>query len=42
MDDSNTPLDIDTGGQESPPDVGEAIVVGAVGEAAPWFLDGVG
>ena len=39
-DDSNTPFDVGTGEQESPPNVGEAIVVGAVGSAAPWFLTG--
>ena len=39
-DDSNTPFDVGTGEQESPSDVGETIVVGAVGSAAPWFLTG--
>ena len=39
-DDSSTPLDVGTGGQESPQDVGEVIVVGAIGSAAPWFLTG--
>ena len=39
-DDSNTPFDVGTGGQESPQDVGEVVVVGAVGSAAPWFLTG--
>ena len=29
-----------TGGQESSQEDGEAIVVGAVGSAAPWFLTG--
>ena len=39
-DDSNAPLDVGTGGKESPQDIGEAIVVGVVGSAAPWFLTG--
>ena len=39
-DDSNAPFGVGTGGQESPQDVGEAIVVGAIGSAAPWFLTG--
>ena len=39
-DDSNTPFDVGTGEQESPSDIGETIVVGAVGSAAPWFLTG--
>ena len=34
------PSDIRTEGHESPQDSGEAIVVGAVGSAAPWFLTG--
>ena len=34
------PSDIRTEGHESPQDSGEAIVVGAVGSAAPWFLPG--
>ena len=34
------PPDIRTEGHESPQDSGEAIVVGAVGSAAPWFLTG--
>ena len=38
--DSDTPVDVGTGGLESPQDVREAIVVGAVGSAAPWFLTG--
>ena len=36
-DDSITPVGVGTGGQESTQDVGEAIVVGAIGSAAPWF-----
>ena len=39
-DDSVTLVGVGTGGQESTQDVGEAIVVGAVGSAAPWFLMG--
>ena len=39
-DDSDSPRDVGTGGQVSPQDGGEAIVVGAVGSAAPWFLTG--
>ena len=39
-DNSNAPLDVETGGQESPQDIGEPIVVGVVGSAAPWFLTG--
>ena len=38
--DSNTLFDVGTVGQKSPQDVGEAISVGAVGLAAPWFLTG--
>ena len=34
------PPDIRTEGHESPQDSGEAIVIGAVGSAAPWFLTG--
>ena len=34
------PPDICTKGHESPQDSGEAIVVGAVGSADPWFLTG--
>ena len=34
------PPDIHTEGHESPQDNGEAIVVGAVGSADPWFLTG--
>ena len=36
------PPGIWTEGPESPQDSGEAIVVGAVGSAAPWFLTGWG
>ena len=36
----NTPLDVRTEDQRLSPDDGEAIVVGAVGSAAPWFLTG--
>ena len=32
------PVGVGSGGQESTQDVGEAIVVGAVGSAAPWFI----
>ena len=32
------PPDICTEGHESPQDSGEAILVGAVGSAAPWFM----
>ena len=39
-DNRNVPLDVGTGGQESPQDIGEAIVVGTVGSAAPWFMMG--
>ena len=39
-DDSVTLVGVGTGGQESTQDVGEAIVVGAVGSAALWFLTG--
>ena len=38
--DGNTPRDVRTGDQQISPDDGEAIVVGAVGSAAPWFLAG--
>ena len=40
MGDGNTPLGVRTGDQQISPDDGEAIVVGAVGSAAPWFLTG--
>ena len=36
----NTLRDVRTGDQQISPDDGEAIVVGAVGSAAPWFLTG--
>ena len=36
----DSPPDIRTERHESPQDSGEAIVVGAVGSAAPWFLTG--
>ena len=39
-DNRNVPLDVGTGGQESPQDIGETIVVGSVGLAAPWFMTG--
>ena len=35
-----TATDVGTEGHVSPQDIGEAIVVGAVGSAAPWFLIG--
>ena len=38
--DGNTPQDVRTGDQQISPNDGEAIVVGAVGSAAPWFLMG--
>ena len=38
--DNNTPLDVRTEDKRLSPDDGEAIVVGAVGSAAPWFLTG--
>ena len=34
------PPEVGTEGHESSQDSGEAIVVGAVGSAAPWFLTG--
>ena len=39
-DDCNTPVGVWTGGQESLQEAGEAIVVGSVGSAAPWFPTG--
>ena len=39
-DDCDTPVGVGTGGQESSQEAGEAIVVGAVGSAAPLFLTG--
>ena len=38
--DDNTPLDVRKEDQRLSPDDEEAIVVGAVGSAAPWFLTG--
>ena len=38
MCDDNTPPDIQTEDRQLPPTEEEAIVVGAVGSAAPWFL----
>ena len=38
--DGNSPLDIRTGDQQISPEDEDAIVVGAVGSAAPWFLTG--
>ena len=40
MCDNGTPLDVRTKDKRLSPDDGEAIVVGAVGSAAPWFLMG--
>ena len=34
------PLDGHTEAAQTPPEAGDAIVVGAVGSAAPWFLTG--
>ena len=38
--DDNTPLDVRTEDQQLSPDDEEAIVVGAIGSAAPWLLTG--
>ena len=40
MCDGSTPLDVRMEDKRRLPDDGEAIVVGAVGAAAPWFLTG--
>ena len=40
MCDNNMPLDVRTEDQQLSPEEEEAIVVGAVGSAAPWFLTG--
>ena len=39
-DDCDTPVGVGPGRQESSQEAGKAIVVGAVGSAAPWFLTG--
>ena len=38
--DDSTPLDVRMEDRWSSPDDGEAIVVGGVGSAAPWYLTG--